>query len=255
MVVAGTTGESPTVLFSEHQELLVQAVRLSPIPVIAGAGGNSTAEAVHLTKWAERAGAEAVLSVVPYYNKPPQDGLFHHYGMVCKATCLPVILYNVPGRTVVALEPRTALRIRDSHKNCVGIKEASANLEAVRQYVDRGFNVWCGEDAMNYPMLCLGANGVISVVSNFAPVVINRLLNCFTTTGIKLEARTFDRIVSMCAKAAFIEVNPIPVKFILAEMGLGHNLLRLPLVPLDQVKQEQVRGILRTAAILPNKIR
>ena len=253
VVIAGTTGESATLSFEEHEELLRQAVKLTPLSVIAGAGGNSTAEAIHLTKCAEKDGVAAVLSVVPYYNKPNQEGLRQHFGAICRVTSLPVILYNVPGRTVVSLKPETTLRIREENGNCAGIKEASSDLKTVEIYVENNFPVWCGEDAMNFPMLCLGARGVISVVSNFAPIAISGLISCFPEDGKKVNlalARKWHAEVSRYAEAAFIDTNPIPTKAILAKMSFCKNILRLPLVPLDAEKSQKVYKALRVVGRL-----
>lgn len=244
IVSLGTTGESPTIPFNEHTKAITDVVHYSPLPVIAGAGANSTSEAIHLTEQAERSGAVAILSVVPYYNKPNQEGLFRHYRNICRCTSLPVILYNVPGRTKITLDVETTLRIRDVCSNFAAVKEASDNFAAVQRYVREGVIVYCGEDALNFPMLCLGAVGVISVVSNFAPIIVGNIIY-EVRRGRLQNARVINNMMVDLAKAAFIDTNPIPTKFICSEMGFCENLLRLPLTILSREKQKIVKKIMK----------
>ena len=243
IVSLGTTGESPTVMFGEHEKMIEEVIRFSPLPVIAGAGGNTTDEAVHLTVQAEKAGAKAILSVCPYYNKPNQEGIFRHYAKIFESTSLPVILYNVPGRTVVSIEVSTTLRLRDRYENFAGIKEASANLVAVQRYVRECVPVYCGEDALNFVMLCLGAKGLISVLSNFAPRRITDLIRAVQKNQLE-EARLINNEIADFSKAAFIDTNPIPVKFICSILGFCHNSLRLPLTPLSEENQQTVLDLI-----------
>ena len=244
IVSLGTTGECPTVPFGQHEAILKQDVLMSPLPIIAGAGGNSTAEAVHLTREAEKDGVMGVLSVAPYYNKPTQEGLYRHFVKICRSTSLPVLAYNVPGRTVISIDVETTLRIRDYCGNFAGIKEASNNLVAVERYVHEGVPVYCGEDALNFVMLCLGAQGVISVVSNFAGLVIAHLIKAVTAGNLG-EARVINNMVADLSRAAFREANPIPTKYICSKLGLCNNSLRLPLTPLSRKNQQFVLHLAR----------
>jgi 4-hydroxy-tetrahydrodipicolinate synthase len=244
IVSLGTTGESPTISFKEHKQIIKRVVGFSHLPVIAGAGGNSTEEAIQLTKDAEKAGAAAILSVVPYYNKPNQEGIFKHYGKICESTSLPVLLYNVPGRTGVNMEVETVLRLHDKYPNMAGIKEASNNLQAVQRYIQNGVPVYCGEDSLNFAMLCLGARGVISVVSNFAGKTIAELILALAENNLAV-ARLINNNIAYLSKAAFIDTNPIPTKFIVAKLGFGNNSLRLPLSPLSPEKQRILLEIIK----------
>ncbi|MHB8903838.1 MAG: 4-hydroxy-tetrahydrodipicolinate synthase [Patescibacteria group bacterium] len=252
IVSLGTTGESPTVSFKEHAEMLKRVVRFSPLPVIAGAGGNSTAEAIRLTKEAEKAGAIAVLSVAPYYNRPSQAGLLEHYTQICQSTGLPVLLYNVPTRTGVNIEVDTVLRIRERCRNFAGIKEASNNLAAVQRYVLNDIPVYCGEDALNFAMLCLGARGVISVLSNFAGHTIASLIAEIQKNHLEM-ARAINYIIADFAKAAFVETNPIPTKYICSKLGFCENSLRLPLTTLSEENEKTVDKLLERHLIFATK--
>lgn len=237
IVSLGTTGESATISFDEHAEMIRKVVSFSPLPVIAGAGGNSTAEAVRLTKEAEEAGAIAVLSVAPYYNRPNQKGLLEHYTQICESTNLPVLLYNVPKRTGIDIEVDTVLRLSHRCKNLAGIKEASNNLAAVQRYVQNDILVYCGEDALNFVMLCLGAQGVISVLSNFAGHAITNLIAETIKNNLEL-ARVINYKIADMAKAAFIDANPIPTKYLVSQLGFCENSLRLPLTPLSEEQKK-----------------
>jgi len=244
IVSLGTTGESATIPFGEHTKTITDVVHYSPLPVIAGAGANSTDEAIHLTEQAERSGAMAILSVTPYYNKPNQEGLFRHYAKIYKCTGLPVLLYNVPNRTKVNLEINTVLRLRDKFHNFAGIKEASDNLAAVQKYICEGVPVYCGEDALNFVMLCLGAKGVISVVSNFAPTIVMSLIHEVQKNRLTTARLINNQMVGL-AKMAFIDTNPIPTKFICSKLGFCENSLRLPLTILSKEKQRIVLKLLK----------
>lgn len=238
IVTVGTTGESATLSFDEHKNLMSFVCEFvnKRVPVIAGIGGNNTEEAVYLTEIAKKIGADAGLSVTPYYNKPPQEGLYRHFMKVFEVSeGLPIILYNVPGRTAINLLPETVFRICDRVGNCAGVKEASGNLRYVREYVSRGINVFCGEDFMNFPMLTCGANGVISVVSNFNPRSVSSLIKAVKSGDMK-TANLVNREVIQAEEMAFVESNPIPTKYICAKMDLiKYPSVRLPLVSHDQL--------------------
>ncbi len=239
IVSLGTTGESPTISFDEHLDIIREVVRFSPLPVIAGAGGNSTAEAILLTREAEKARAIAILSVAPYYNRPNQKGILEHYVKICESTSLPVLVYNVPKRTGVDIEVDTVLRLRDKCKNFAGVKEASNNLAAVQRYVQNDVPVYCGEDALNFVMLCLGAQGVISVLSNFAGRTISALIDQVSSGNLK-GARWINNQIVDLAKAAFLDTNPIPTKYICSRLGFCENSLRLPLTTLSAENEKIV---------------
>ena len=257
IVVVGTTGESPTVDFQEHGELIRRTVEMARgrIPVIAGTGANSTAEAIDLTRYARDAGAAAGLSVVPYYNKPTQEGLYRHFRTIAEQVELPMLVYNVPGRTVADLANETVLRLSEV-PGIVGIKDATADvgrgselLRALRQAGRDQFAVFSGEDITGLALMLLGARGVISVTANVAPKLMAEMCAAALAGDARTACERNDRLLPLHRKL-FVEANPIPVKWALAEMGLIHNALRLPLTPLAAQHQETVRAALRDAGCL-----
>lgn len=251
LVVVGTTGESPTVSFDEHKELIRKAVQFAAgrIPVVAGTGANSTAEAVELTESARQAGASACLSVVPYYNKPSQEGLYQHFRAVAEVP-IPTILYNVPGRTVADLANDTVLRLAGL-PNIIGIKDATANMERGSDLLRRapaGFAVYSGDDATALALMLLGGHGVISVTANVAPRAMHDL--CAAALGGDLaRARQINNRLLPLHQKLFVEANPIPVKWAVARMGLIGDALRLPLTQLAASHHETVREAMREAGI------
>ena len=252
IVVVGTTGESPTVDFDEHKELIRVAVDHAKgrIPVIAGTGGNSTAEAVELTESAKKAGATACLSVVPYYNKPTQEGLYQHFRKVAESVGLPTILYNVPGRTVADLQNDTVMRLAQV-PGIIGIKDATANIERGTDLVKRaprGFAVYSGEDATALALILLGGQGVISVTANVAPRLMHEMCAAALVGDVK-KARDINLRLLGLHQKLFVEANPIPVKWALAQMGRIEPGLRLPLTPLAERFHDTVRGALAEAGI------
>lgn len=253
IVVVGTTGESPTVDWDEHTQLIRTAVEHAAgrIPVIAGTGANSTREAIELTEFARKAGVHSCLSVVPYYNKPTQEGLYRHFKAIAEAVDLPVILYNVPGRTVADMLPDTALRLA-AVPGIVGIKEATANLERAADLVRRApkhFALYTGDDATTLPFLLIGGHGCISVTANVAPRAMHEM--CMAAlAGDAAKARAINDRLQGLHKHLFCEANPIPVKWALAEMGLIQSGIRLPLTPLSSDCHERVRTALREAGVL-----
>jgi 4-hydroxy-tetrahydrodipicolinate synthase len=254
IVVVGTTGESPTVDFDEHKELIRIAVEHSRgrIPVIAGTGGNSTAEAIELTESAKKAGANACLSVVPYYNKPTQEGMYRHFRAVAERVDIPQILYNVPGRTVADLANDTTLRLAQV-PNIAGIKDATANIERgsdLLRRAPRGFMVWSGEDATGLALILLGGSGIISVTANVAPRMMHEM--CAAGLAGDLErARELNFKLLGLHQKLFVEANPIPVKWAAAQMGLVGPGIRLPLTPLSPQFHDVVREAMRQAGIAP----
>jgi 4-hydroxy-tetrahydrodipicolinate synthase len=252
IVVVGTTGESPTVDFDEHKELIRVAVEHSRgrIPIIAGTGGNSTAEAIELTEAAKKNGAPACLSVVPYYNKPTQEGLYRHFRKIAESVDLPMILYNVPGRTVADLANDTVLRLAQV-PGIIGIKDATANIERGTDLIKRlprHFAVYSGEDATALALILLGGHGVISVTANVAPKLMHQMCAAALVGDVK-RAREINLHLLALHQRLFVEANPIPVKWALAEMGKIEPGLRLPLAPLSEKFHQAVREALHEAGI------
>jgi 4-hydroxy-tetrahydrodipicolinate synthase len=252
IVVVGTTGESPTVNFDEHKELIRVAVEHSKgrIPIIAGTGGNSTAEAIELTESAKKAGATACLSVVPYYNKPTQEGLYRHFRAVAEAVDLPMILYNVPGRTVADLQNDTVLRLA-ALPGIIGIKDATANLERGTDLIKRAprnFAIYSGEDSTALALILMGGQGVISVTANVAPKLMHQMCAAALVGDVK-RAREINLRLLPLHQRLFLEANPIPVKWALAQMGQIDDGIRLPMVPLSETFHEAVREALHEAGI------
>jgi 4-hydroxy-tetrahydrodipicolinate synthase len=254
IVPVGTTGESPTVSYEEHIEIVKLAVKYADgrIEVMAGTGANSTEEAIYLTKAAEEAGADSSLQVAPYYNKPSQEGLFQHFKAIANATKLPIILYSIPGRCGVEIGVETVALLAKQCKNIVGIKEAGGNSDRVSQIrlaCGTGFSILCGDDSLTLPFMAAGANGVISVVSNIIPKELVQMVSAFakgeTKAALKLHLKYFPMFKNM-----FIETNPVPIKAALAMKGLLQEEYRLPLVPMTARSREVVAQTLKNAGIL-----
>ena len=257
IVVVGTTGESPTVDVDEHCLLIrtvVEHVR-GRVHVMAGVGANATSEAIELTRYAKKVGADSGLSVVPYYNKPTQEGLYRHFRAIAEQVDLPIYLYNVPGRTVADLATETTLRLAQV-PGIVGIKDATADLGRGSELLKglaaagkRDFSVLSGEDITALPLMFMGGHGVISVTANVAPALMAQMCRA-ALAGDHAAARAInDRLIPL-HRRLFIEANPAPVKWALAEMGRIANEVRLPLVPLSHPCHEPVRAALREAGCL-----
>jgi len=254
IVVVGTTGESPTVDFDEHRQLIEVAVRHAAkrVPIIAGTGANSTKEAIELTEYAKAAGADMSLSVVPYYNKPTQEGLYRHFRSIAEAVDIPQILYNVPGRTVADLSNDTALRLAQV-PGIVGIKDATGNLERGSDLLRRRpdtFHVYSGDDATGIALMLLGGDGVISVTANVAP----RMMHDMCVAALQGEAKkavTLNNQLLGLHRHLFCEANPIPVKWAVQQLGLMQGGIRLPLTPLSSQYYELVRGAMQQAGVVP----
>jgi 4-hydroxy-tetrahydrodipicolinate synthase len=252
IVVVGTTGESPTVDVDEHKELIRLAVQHSRgrIPIIAGTGGNSTAEAIELTESAKKNGATACLSVVPYYNKPTQEGLYRHFKKIAETVGLPMILYNVPGRTVADLQNDTVLRLAQV-PGIIGIKDATANIERGSDLIrrlPRNFAIYSGEDATALALILLGGHGVISVTANVAPKMMHQMCAAALVGDVK-KARELNNRLLPLHQRLFVETSPSPVKWALAEMGMIEYGLRLPMVPISEKSHQGVREALHEAGI------
>ncbi|WP_028320089.1 4-hydroxy-tetrahydrodipicolinate synthase [Desulfatiglans anilini] len=253
IVPCGTTGESATLNVEEHNRVIditIEAVN-KRVPVIAGTGGNSTMEAVELTAHAKRAGADASLQVTPYYNKPTQEGLYRHYKTIAEAVSLPMILYNVPGRTSVNLLPETVARLAE-FPEVVAIKEASGNLAQMAEIVelvgDR-ITLLSGDDNVTLPLLALGGKGVISVAANIAPKDTAGLIKAWETGDIPGAQALFYKLLPLC-KAMFYETNPIPVKTALAMMGMIEEEFRLPLCPMAPANREKLKKALESYGLI-----
>ena len=253
IVIVGTTGESPTVDVEEHCKLIEAAVEYAArrVPVVAGTGGNSTREAIALTQFAAKAGADYALSVVPYYNKPTQEGLYRHFKAIAESADIPVILYNVPSRTVADLANDTVVRLSQV-KNIVGIKEATGSVERVQDLMKRvrkGFMVLSGDDATCLSFMLLGAHGVISVTANVAPRLMHEMCAA-AREGKASQAIAINNRLLGLHKNLFLEANPIPVKWALGRMGRIAEGIRLPLTPLTPPHHETLAASLREAGCI-----
>jgi 4-hydroxy-tetrahydrodipicolinate synthase len=253
LVPCGTTGESPTLSHEEH--LRVVAITLEEakgkVPVLAGAGGYDTHHVIETARECERMGADGILSVTPYYNKPTQEGLYHHFKAIASAISLPIILYNVPPRTNVNIDPATVRRLSEI-ENIIGVKEASGNISQITQVIQQvpeEFVVLSGDDALTLPLAAMGGRGIISVASNEIPAEMTRLAQ-MCLAGNFSEARAMQRKWLPLLEVNFIETNPTPVKAAMAEMGLLEPVFRLPLVPPRTENLLKIRSVLESLALL-----
>jgi 4-hydroxy-tetrahydrodipicolinate synthase len=252
IVVVGTTGESPTVDYEEHCQLIRTTVEhvAGRVPVIAGTGANSTSEAIELQRFAKKAGADMCLSVVPYYNKPTQEGLYRHFKAIAETVDLPMIVYNVPSRTVCDMQNDTALRLAQV-PNIVGIKEATGNLERGSDLIRRApkdFAVYSGDDATALALMLMGGDGVVSVTANVAPRLMREMCAA-AFAGDLTRARALNNKLLGLHRHLFVEANPIPVKWVLEEMGMISAGIRLPLTPLSSSFHDLLRGAMEQAGI------
>ncbi|MFQ5993749.1 MAG: 4-hydroxy-tetrahydrodipicolinate synthase [Acidiferrobacterales bacterium] len=253
IIAVGTTGESATVNIEEHCRIIRETVAHvnGRIPVIAGTGANSTAEAIELTRYAHEARADASLLVTPYYNKPTQEGLYQHYKAIAEAVAIPQILYNVPGRTACDMLPETVIRLGPI-PNIVGVKEATGDIERVVQITQAcgdSMDVYSGDDATALDLILAGGKGVISVTANVAPRQMSEMCRAALEKDEATARDINDRLMDL-HKKLFVESNPIPVKWALKEMGLIEGGIRLPLTPLSESFHEPVRQTLRGAGVL-----
>ena len=253
LVPCGTTGESPTLSHEEHLRVVAITIEeaRSKVPVLGGAGGYDTRKVIEMAREIERMGADGILSVTPYYNKPTQEGLYHHYKAIASATSLPIILYNVPPRTNVNIEPAT-LRHLSEIENIVGVKEASGNIAQMTQVIQQvpeDFIVLSGDDALTLPLVAMGGRGLISVTSNEIPTEMTRLVQLCLDGEFK-TARALLRKLLPLIEVNFIETNPTPVKAGMAEMGLLEPVWRLPLVPPRTENVAKIRSVLESLALL-----
>jgi len=254
LVPVGTTGESPTVSHEEHQRVVEICVEVADkrVPVVAGAGSNSTEEAISLARFAEKVGADAVLVVVPYYNRPNQEGLFHHFSAVASAVGLPIVLYSVPGRTVVDLSVDTIARLRDAHANIIGVKDATADLTRAsleRAKLGEDFILLSGEDMTALGFNAHGGRGCISVTSNIAPRLCAQMQNACQQGNYIQALAVQDKLVHL-HKTLFLEPNPTGVKYAAARLGLCRNEVRLPLVPVARETERAIDAAMEHAGLI-----
>jgi 4-hydroxy-tetrahydrodipicolinate synthase len=254
VVPVGTTGESPTVSHDEHRRVVEIAIEVANkrVPVVAGAGSNSTAEAVSLARFAEDTGADAVLSVVPYYNKPNQEGLFQHFSAVASAVGIPVILYSVPGRTIVDLSVDTIARLHEAHANIIGVKDATGNLERAsmqRNKLGRDFILLSGDDSTALGFNAHGGSGCISVTANVAPRLCSQMQELSLAGDFKGALEINDKLV-LLHKDLFMEPNPAPAKYIANRLNLCANEMRLPLVPISKATQDAMDIAMAQAGLI-----
>jgi 4-hydroxy-tetrahydrodipicolinate synthase len=253
IVIVGTTGESPTVSVEEHCELVRVTVEHTAkrVPVIAGTGGNSTSEAIELTQFAKDVGADASLQVVPYYNRPTQEGMYQHFKKIAEAVDLPVILYNVPGRTVADMSNDTILRL-SKVPGIIGVKDATGNIgrgTELLRLVRKDFAVYSGDDATAMALMFCGAKGNISVTANVAPRAMHQVCDAAVNQRVAEAVEINNKMIPLHTKL-FIEPNPVPVKWAMAEMGLIPSGMRLPIVPLAAEYHETVRAAMRESGVL-----
>lgn len=254
LVPCGTTGESATLSHEEHKEVIALVVEEAGgrIPVIAGTGSNSTHEAIELTKFAKKAGADAALLICPYYNKPTQEGLYRHFKAIAEEVDLPLVLYNIPSRTGINMLPETVARLAKDCKNIIGIKEASGNLDQMsklKSLTPENFLLISGDDALTLPILAIGGVGVISVLANILPREVEELVRKFEAGDIEAARHIHYKIYPLI-KAMFLETNPIPVKSAMSMMGLISAEIRLPLSPLTEENKKKLQRLLKKMGLL-----
>ena len=255
LVPVGSTGEGATLSEAEQAFVIETVVNQANgrVPVIGGASSNSTTKAVALAKQVKQSGADAILTVAPFYNKPTQDGLRMHFGAIAEAVDIPIVIYNVPGRTASNIEAKTALKLADDIPHIAGIKEASANFGQIMEILHHrpaGFGVWSGDDNLTLPLVALGADGIISVVANETPRLFSDMVRA-ALRGKWEKAREMHYRLLHLMNANFIESNPIPAKAALHMMGMIENQLRLPLVSLSEANRPKLENVLRELNLIP----
>jgi len=256
LVPVGTTGESPTLSHAEHREVISAVVRAADgrVRVIAGTGSNATSEAMELTAHAADAGADAALMVNPYYNKPSQEGLLRHFSAIADAVDLPIVLYNIPGRTGITMAPTTVAQLA-KHQRIIGIKEATGSLDIASEIAmltdPASFSIVSGDDSLTLPIMSVGGRGVISVLSNLIPGQVKALVDAAASCDIADARRRHHELFSLCRALLSLDTNPIPIKAAMALVGMDSGKLRLPMTELASDKRDQLAVILRNAGITP----
>ncbi|HBU69535.1 MAG TPA: 4-hydroxy-tetrahydrodipicolinate synthase [Elusimicrobia bacterium] len=253
IVPCGTTGESATLSYEEHEEVISLTVKFAAkrVKVIAGTGSNNTAEAIMLTQFAEKAGCDGALLIAPYYNKPTQKGLYMHFSEVAKSVKIPIILYNIQSRTAVNMEPETIAKIAKDHKNVVAVKEASGSLDQMSQVkaLAPEIDLLSGDDALTLPVLSIGGSGVISVVANIVPKDTSDMVAAWLSGDHKKALKLHYKLLPL-VKAMFVETNPIPVKTAMSLMGLCGAELRLPLTQIEDANKLKLEKAMRNYGLI-----
>jgi len=248
----GTTGESPTLGFEEHERVITEVVKAAAgkIKVMAGTGANSTAEALRLTKWAEEAGADAALIVGPYYNKPTQEGLYQHFKAIADAVDFPICVYNIPGRTARNIDPETIARLADL-PNITMVKEATGSLDSASQILSAtDLTVLSGDDSMTLPLMSVGGEGVISVVGNIVPQDMIELVHAASASDLPKATQLHHKLFHLCRDMLGLATNPIPIKAAMKLLGRDTGELRLPMTPLDEAGMARLKRTLSAYGLL-----
>ena len=256
LLVAGTTGEGPTLTHEEEFELLstIKRANRNRAKVIMNAGSNSTTTAVHSAKWAEKEEVDGILSVVPYYNKPSQSGMIEHFSAIAEATSLPVIIYNIPGRTGVNMQPATVAKLAEKYENIVGIKQSYADMDAItemKMLCPEDFTIYSGDDSLTLPMMSLGAHGVVSVASHILGTDMKSMIRNYKTGEIKAALNMHKKLYP-AMKKLFMAPNPVPVKAALAHFGIIEDYVRRPLVELTPDEKEELFAVIDRYAVSVN---
>ncbi len=252
LVPTGTTGESPTLSHEEHEQVISEVVQSAAgrVKVMAGTGSNSTAEALRLTKWAAKAGADAALMVAPYYNKPTQEGFYQHYKAVAEAVDIPICVYNIPGRTAKNIEPETIVRLGEL-PNITMVKEATGSLDQASQILGASdLTLLSGDDSLTLPLLAVGGEGVISVVGNIVPEDMIALVDAFRAGDIRKAQEMHRKLFPLCREMLGLATNPIPIKAAMKLLGRDTGELRLPMTPLDAASEKKLRQTLTGYGLL-----
>ena len=249
ILVTGTTGESPTLSFDEELEILafVKKKANGRVKIVMGAGSNSTQTAVEAAQKAQAAGADAVLTVVPYYNKPSQKGMYEHFAAIAKAVSVPVILYNIPGRTGVNMQPATIAKLANEFKNIVAVKQSNSDLDLIsdmKMLCPNDFVIYSGDDSLTLPMLALGVHGVISVASHIVGSDVKKMISLFKAGNVSEATELHLKLYPLFRKL-FMAPNPVPAKEALAKMGLMKNIVKMPLVTLDEEEKAEFLSVLK----------
>ena len=253
IVPCGTTGESPTLSHPEHERVISETIQIASgrIKVMAGTGSNSTNEAISLTEWAAKEGADASLQVAPYYNKPTQEGFFQHYRAISEAVDIPHCIYNIPGRSGKNIEPATIARIADACQNMVMVKEATGSLDQASQILaTTDLSVFSGDDSLTLPLMAVGAEGVVSVVGNIVPRDVIALVDAVNSGDLQKAQQLHLKLFPLCRDLLSIATNPIPVKAAMAELDRDTGELRLPMTPLDESELAFLRSTLETYGLV-----
>lgn len=253
IVPVGTTGESPTLSHPEHEEVISEVIQVvaGRAKVMAGTGSNCTAEAISLTKWAAREGADASLQVAPYYNKPTQEGFYQHYKAIAEAVDIPICVYNIPGRTGKNIEPETIARMAE-FKNITMVKEATGSMDQASQVLGMtDLTLLSGDDSMTLPLMSIGAEGVVSVVGNIVPQDMLSLVHAFRSGDLGEARRWHHKLFPLCRDLLSLATNPIPVKAAMAELGRDSGELRLPMTPLNESQMQSLRKTLAEYGLMP----